>query len=66
MVGRSNLDQRPQSVLDGVAIIAGGRGVFVDFVEFRDVGAGAEMAARALNKHDESVRTRLDRGPDCR
>ncbi len=64
MVGRSMLDQRPEAVLDGVAILARGGRVLVDLVEFRNVGAGAEMPARALEKHDKRVGSSLDRGLD--
>src|SRR5277367_5611222 len=60
------LHQRPEGVLDRIAIIARRRGVAVNLVEFGNVGAGAEMRAFALDERDQNVLARLDRRADCR
>ena len=58
--------ERPQAVLDSIAVVARRGGVAVNGVEFGNVGAGAEMRALALDKRDQHVLARLDRRRDRR
>ena len=58
--------ERRQSVLDRVDVIARRRRVAIDLGKFRDVGAGAKMAAGALDDDDERIGARLDRGANFR
>ena len=60
------VDQRLETVLNGVAVIARGGGVAIDRVEFRDVGAGAEMPAGALDQRDQNILAGFDRRADRR
>ena len=52
--------ERAEAVLDRVDIVARRRGVAIDLGKFRDVGAGAEMAAGALDDDDQRVGARCD------
>ena len=60
------VDHRPKTVLDCVSVIAGSRRVAIGCVEFRNVGAGAEVPAGAFDQRDQNVLARLDRRADRR